>query len=290
MARISAPLAHSQIPKDVYPVLRVSTEFFLRGFDLLSQLHSDVTSGIVFMTIWHGQAVERVGRPASIRELARKLALPNETVRRHIRTLELDAHCIVGKDGPSLPAAALQSPRTTAFLRGVHGNGVRLLGDLARIGVAKSPPELQRPVRSNHLSRKQMVVATAATGLLLVGMKALREFLDGDLMKGLVYTAVWAANVKHITNAAPTLSRTVLDDKLRLPISILAISNSLRLPYETIRRHVDALVKDGLCVRSGRQGVVVPATVHHGMAANAVEAYRLVMSFVSELQAAGVKV
>ena len=63
----------------------------------------------------------------------------------------------------------------------------------------------------------------------------MRRFWGGDLMKRLVYTAIWTANVKHITNSAPAAMRAVLPDSQRQPVGVLAISRSLRLPYETIR-------------------------------------------------------
>jgi DNA-binding transcriptional regulator YhcF (GntR family) len=287
-SQANGPVDPSQTPSDVYPVLRVSTEFFLRGFDLLCGLHDDVISGLVFTTIWQGLAPER--HPISIRELSRQLALPYETVRRHARLLERAGYCVVNNGGLAIPAAVQRSRRTASFLRGIHGNAARVLRDLARIGVTKPSAEVQRPLHSSRLSKNQMAVATAATGLLLAGMKALQDFFDGDLMKGLVFTAVWTANVKHVTNTAPAASRTVLEDSQRLPISILAISQSLRLPYETVRRHVDALVKEGKCELVGRQGVMAPATILRDMAANAITSYRLVMAFVAEVRAAGVKV
>lgn len=287
-SRPAGPVDPSQIPSDVYPVLRVSTEFFLRGFDLLCGLHDDVISGLVFTTIWQGPAAER--HPVSIRELSRRLELPYETVRRHARLLERVGYCVVKNGGLAIPAEVQRGRRTASFLRGIHGNAARVLRDMARIGVTKASPEVQRPLQAGRLTKSQMAIATAATGLLLAGMKALQDFFDGDLIKGLVFTAVWTANVKHVTNTAPAASRTVLEDSQRLPISIIAISQSLRLPYETVRRHVDALVKEGLCVRVGRQGVMAPATILRDMADNAVTSYRLVMAFVAEVRAAGVKV
>jgi DNA-binding transcriptional regulator YhcF (GntR family) len=288
VTRPRTPIDPSQIPQDVYPVVRVSTEFFLRGFDLLCQMHSDVVSGLVFMTIWQGQALAPTRRPMGIRELARKLVMPYETVRRHVRTLEQGGYCVVEKGGPTIPVQ-LSRP-TMAFLRRVHGSALRVLGDLTRIGVTKFEVPSQRSKQSQRLSKKELAIATAATGLLLSGMKALRDFFDGDLLRGLVFTAIWTGNVKHVTNSAPAATRTVLADSQRLPISVLAVSNSLRLPYETVRRHVDALVKDGRCLRAGRHGVVVPATALREMAADAITSYRIVMTFVSDVRAAGVKV
>ena len=110
-------------------------------------------------------------------------------------------------------------------------------------------------------------------------------------MKGLVYTAIWTANVKHVTNTGPAGLRAVQPDSDRRPVSVLAISRSLRLPYETIRRHADALLQEGICVRAGRHGLTVPtsfieATTTPGVAL----AYRIVLDFLAELRRAGVKV
>ena len=111
----------------------------------------------------------------------------------------------------------------------------------------------------------------------------------GDFIKGLVFTTIWTANVKHVTNTAPAVSQTVLPDELRLPVSILAISNSLRLPYETVRRHAQALEKAGICHRVGRQGLVVPAETHRKLASGTVQAHGIVTALFAELRRAGLK-
>lgn len=274
------------IDPDVYPTLRVSTEFFLRGFDLLCQLHGDIVGALIVMTLWH-DALARPGRKAmGVRELSRKLDLPYETVRRHVNGLVTSGTCHVERGGLAVPPTGR---RDAGILRKIYLNAVRMLGDLTRIEVVDFKPGRTGSIRSGSLGREQMVIAVAAMGLLLAGMRVLRGLFGGDLMKGLVFTAIWAANVKHITNTAPAAHRSILPDRYRLPVAVLAISDSLRLPYETVRRHADALVKEGTCVRVDHQGLMVPESAHRSMTPGAVIVNRFIMAFVAELRAAGVE-
>ncbi len=275
------------IDPDVYPTVRVSTEFFLRGFDLLCQLHDDVLGGLIIMTLWH-DGLSRPGRKATgIRELARKLDLPYETVRRHIAELVTSGACLVDNGGLTVVSA---KRRTDSILRKIYVNAVRFLGDLTRIEVIDFKAGRALPDRTRHLDREQMVIAVAAMGMLSAGMRMLRGFFDGDIMKGLVFTAIWAANVKHVTNSAPAAHRSILPDHYRLPVSARAISDSLRLPYETVRRHADTLVKEGTCTRVGRQGLIVPESTHRRMTVESVAVNQLIMAFVAELRVGDVKV
>lgn len=190
-----------------------------------------------------------------------------------------------------MPPAVLSNGRITTFLRKIYVNAVRLLTDLTRIEVAAFAATSRRPVKAGRLSPEQTVIAVAATGLLLTGLRSIRTYWGDDLVKGLVYTAIWPANVKHVTNTAPAGLRAVLPDSDRQPVSVLAISRSLRLPYETIRRHADALLQAGIYVRMGRDGLVVPTSfIEETTAPGIALAHRLVMDFLAELRRAGVAV
>jgi len=57
------------------------------------------------------------------------------------------------------------------------------------------------------------------------------------LVSGLVFTAIRAANTKHITNTVPGANRDLLPDSDRRPVSMMAISNSMRLPYGHLAGH-----------------------------------------------------
>jgi len=239
--------------------MRVSFEFLMRSFDLLGQLHDDAISGSIIMALWHGQLASSRARPMAIRELSRELNLPYESVRRHVRQLEQDGACIVRDGGLAVPDAMQDGAHAIRMLRKIYVNAVRLLADLARMAAVVFPAAARRGATSERLTREQKVIAVAAMRLLLSGVRLMRDFWGGDLLKGLVFTAIWTANVKHVTNTPRAAASSMLSDALRQPVSVLAISRSLRLPYETVRRHADGLVCEGLCRRAGRHGVFVPA-------------------------------
>ncbi len=83
-----------------------------------------------------------------------------------------------------------------------------------------------------------------------------------DVIDGLLLMAISQANVAPITRT-PALQRAyaTLDqpppDHLRRPVSISAIANSLRIPFETARRRITSLIDLGI-VRALPKGVVVP--------------------------------
>jgi len=279
-----------EVHPDAYRVVRVATEFLLRGFDLLTEAQGDMVDGLIVMTLVRDQAGPQRRKPIGVRALSRRLDMPYTTIRRHVGKLAESGQCVAERGGLIVPPAVLRSQRITTFLRKIYVNAVRLLTDLTRIDVAAFASTSRRPVKSGRLAKEQAAIAVAATGLLLTGIRSTRAFWGGDLMKGLVYTAIWTANVKHVTNTAPAGIRAVLPDSDRQPVSVLAISRSLRLPYETVRRHADALLQAGICVRVGRHGLLVPTRFIEGMTAGIAIAYRLIMDFLAELRRAGVKV
>lgn len=281
----------SALHPDVYPVVRVATEFFLRGFDLLGQLHDDPVSGLIVMTLWHGRLVGSGRKPMSVRDLSRRLDLPYETVRRHVRQLELSGVCLLAEGGGlTVSAATERKAHATGMLRKSYVNAVRLLKDLTRIEVVNFKDRPTASLRSGLMGKEQTIIAVAAIDLLITCMRELRAVFGDNFMKGLVFTAIRAANVKHYTNTSPTAHRSILPDAHRLPVSVLAISNSLRLPYETVRRYADALVKEGTCIRAGRRGLMVPESAFRPMTAESLLVRQVILAFVAELRAAGVKV
>lgn len=71
------------------------------------------------------------------------------------------------------------------------------------------------------------------------------------------------------------------------PIPVLSIANSLKLPFETTRRHVGALIEAGLCRRE-RGGVVMNGTLaDEPLATLATLAHDCLARFVADLHVAG---
>lgn len=275
---------------EVYTIGRISTEFFLRGFEVIGRAHDDVLGGMIIMTMLGDALAGRDGnKPMGIRELARRLDTPFETVRRQVHKLVRKGACHLDVGGACLVATTQRSPRTNAMLRKIHLEAVRMLDSLRRIKIGHfKPPRSADAPRT--LNKEQVVVVIASIRLLLAALKILRKFFAGDLMTGLVFTAIRAANVKHITNTAPGANRDILPDSDRRPVSMMAISNSMMLPYETVRRHTAKLIEQGKCVRVGRSGLVVPAAAFRRMTLESGTVVQLVLDFMDELRASGIKV
>lgn len=93
---------------------------------------------------------------------------------------------------------------------------------------------------------------------------------DGDILRGVIFLAVVDANTRHLKPSDPAAqayanTRDSLPDDLRRPISVHALALELSLPYETTRRHVNALIKQGLCRRND-SGIYVTAEILAGKA------------------------
>jgi hypothetical protein len=120
------------------------------------------------------------------------------------------------------------------------------------------------------------------------------ELGGGDLIRAMILRAIIAGNINHIDHDPASMGQfasigDVPPDELRRPISVLGVAGSLGLPYETTRRCVNKLVKEGLVIRV-KGGVIAPSARH--MQPQDHEAIRTNMAnlrrLFSELKRAGV--
>lgn len=113
--------------------------------------------------------------------------------------------------------------------------------------------------------RRDRLALRASTTYFLHSVDLMSRVVGGDILRGVIFTAVVDANVRHI-RPGDLVSQTYSEagdqvpDDLRRPISVHALALELDIPYETTRRHVNALIEDGYCVRT-ESGVMVPGQV-----------------------------
>lgn len=106
------------------------------------------------------------------------------------------------------------------------------------------------------------LVTRIATRYFLQSLALVRAFGRKDILDGLILLAITDANTRHL-NSPESGYRSSIDvppDAARQPVSVYMVARELGLSYETARRHVQRLIKDGLVERVD-QGVVVPGRV-----------------------------
>lgn len=93
------------------------------------------------------------------------------------------------------------------------------------------------------------VAARLAGEFFVRGVEIVARAHGGDLLRGIIFTAIAVANGEAAPNPGGGQRR---------PVSVMSISHSIGVPYETTRRYVNMLVADNMCVRDGRRGVLIP--------------------------------
>ncbi|HEX7887120.1 MAG TPA: hypothetical protein VF474_14180 [Phenylobacterium sp.] len=114
-----------------------------------------------------------------------------------------------------------------------------------------------------------------------------------NLVDGLMLAAILAANVSAINNdpdlqiAYATLADAPPED-LRRPVSISAIAHSMRMPFETVRRRIQAMVRAGV-LEVTPKGVLVASGVMRDprFVGNAFVRHELLKAFYFEMKALG---
>jgi hypothetical protein len=120
----------------------------------------------------------------------------------------------------------------------------------------------------------------------------INALFPNDLQRGVIWIAIIHANIYHLLDNielgdAYAAQDTPPPDSERRPVSRAAIAQSLGLPLETCRRHINQMVQDGLCMEV-EGGVIVPASRLNNPAANQANQQNMV-NLRRFLQRLGVK-
>jgi hypothetical protein len=179
-------------------------------------------------------------RPVSVRAVAASMQLPYETARRNIRRLEAHGACVTSEAGVVAPTAFMSSPAYAEAARIGHERLHALYRMLSARGLLEPLPA------ANYQEREPPIrgVARLMADYLLRSAEAVGA-RSGDLITTLVLLPLLAAAAA--TESGPPVAT-----------SAGALARRTRLPAETVRRHVLALVEAGTCV-SGPGGVALAA-------------------------------
>ncbi|WP_374576192.1 hypothetical protein [Phenylobacterium sp.] len=104
-------------------------------------------------------------------------------------------------------------------------------------------------------------VGRLSAEFVLAFLKRVSRISGGDFLDGVIRLAILDANIRHLI-ASPEVAKayasfeTPIPDEMRRPASINAVAGSLGLPFETVRRRVHALDRQGLA-QAGKDGVIL---------------------------------
>ncbi|HEX4301938.1 MAG TPA: hypothetical protein VHZ78_04055 [Rhizomicrobium sp.] len=306
-------------PANVRAILRVGNEFFLRSIDGIVQAQSgDLIAALIFTALWignvrhitHSAANIKFGgidtippddlrRPVSVQTLSNNLQIPYETVRRYVQAMIRDNVCVrVGKRGVIVPAAVHNQPMRKRLFRDSFPSLLRFLTDLKQAGFDYAPYRrvLASTVPltdSGELPANGRALLRASMELVMRGVDRIGRLNGGDFLTGMIAMSIWTANVRAITCGRDNLKYGAMNqlppDALRRPVTVNSVALTLHLPYETTRRYVSALVRDGIAQRVDGKGVIIPsahfAQPRYYEAAR--ESYQDIVQTVGDLHRAG---
>jgi DNA-binding transcriptional regulator YhcF (GntR family) len=115
-----------------------------------------------------------------------------------------------------------------------------------------SPESLSDNTSQNSASTNSYAVLRINANFLLDSVRRVRDFAGGDLLRNLIYLAIWLQCLSDVPQSA-----TLHDDPEQKAITVREVADRLKVPYETVRRHANDLVRDGLCVRVKGHGIMI---------------------------------
>lgn len=217
----------------------------------------------------HFNAIPR--EAVSIYRLARNLSIPYETTRRHAARLIAKGVCVRDGDGVTLAPNLFFMPRPLITAKEAWRLCVELRDNLEAMGLDAPPPPLEV---DDHEKRR---VGRLANDFFLAGLKIAVDATATDMVTALIFLAIARANQ---IEGPPN---TILPDDRMKPVSVYALSRTMRVPYETVRRHVGILLGEGLCRKAPSGGLIVPLNVARSepLLAASAQAWTLMSDFIA---------
>lgn len=150
-ASLLEPLPRSAYPPEpaipVRAAARILADYMLRTTDALLATVGDLASAVILLAVISAEA----GR-TSVAEVAQRLGMADETVRRHVKGLIEQGQVLRITSGLVVPYEVMERPVWQAFLRENAVNVQRLFAGLAERGVIEAWARLIPPVRDEAVS------------------------------------------------------------------------------------------------------------------------------------------
>lgn len=281
-------LSGQAAPANIRAIFRVGNEFFLRSLDSMARVAgNDLVLALVYNAMWTANVLhitnsasnieyggmdnippDAMRRPVTVLALASSLRIPYETTRRAVQTLIKGEICVrVGGRGLIVPASVhLRQDRLDAIREGLPSL-LRFLTDLKRAGFDFEPYRRSLPQTiplptDGNLPSNARAILRACSEFIMRGVDTLGSVHGDDFLAALIFTAIWTANVRHITGTSENLNFGSLEDlppdEMRRPVPVNAIAQSLRLSPETTRRYASKILREGSAIRVDGKGLIIP--------------------------------
>jgi len=204
-----------------------------------------------------------IRRPISVGALAASFSIPYEAARRRVADLEARGLCQRTTRGVYIPAAALETDanrlalgRSLATVRALAADVRTAAPNFDLTGGARPAPGITPPV-----SQERLAARFTAEYVLRIAERLTRT--TADFGRGMILLAILDANYQPLREDLELARRYASvrrppPDELLAPISVLALSNTLKQPFETTRRNVNVLIRTWRCARTPK-GIIVPA-------------------------------
>lgn len=255
-------------------VSRLTHEYLLRFVDRVRRASDgDMLKGLVFLGVSHlnirhmdeegetwrewsqvdAPPPDSLRRPTSAGAVAALLGLPKETVRRKIRELVSERNLHLAPGGVITPRRVFLRADNIKTLARIEAD-LRWLVERLKAVAPEMIGDYEIAQNIAHVRR----VGRINTAFAFRAIHGLRDLFEGDLLSGLVFSTINAANVW--SPGAPDSTEAPLADDQRRPISALALARGMGIPAETVRRHARRLEDRGFCV-TVKGGLIAPAAV-----------------------------
>jgi hypothetical protein len=290
-------------------VARLSMAYVLRAFRPLIDTFGDARAGLLVQAINAANVAPLVGhqenkrtadgtfpdaarRPISIARLADSSGMPFESTRRIVQRLIEMGVCLRVPGGVIVPRATVQRPSTIRALNANLGYVRRFMRELEVAGLAEPHAPANTRAAPDQARNSVRAVGQLSTDYILRVMRLLVD-LYGDVRTGIVVETITAANTSHLDGREGAgwrysgIDQPAPDDD-RTPVSIARLSDSLGVPYQTMREQVGRLIAADHCVRV-EGGLIVPLAAMDKLGSNEAMLANVgyARKFVRDLRAAG---